>query len=344
MLYLILFYMFFTYPILKKIKNKKIIIFLEIFPMFLILAFQNAIGTDYYNYIKIFNGEKIFNYSRGPIFKIIILFLKNIFNQERTMFITIAGIQSFLYYKIINFLYKKKMIKNIFLFIFLSICSTKFYFMLFNGLRSSIASLFVILSVLMLLENKIKKSFFLILFGSGFHPSIIIWNGIFILKKFFYKKNKIKLLIYILSCFILNKLNFIHNLAKFLYETEINFPYRHYLISKHMFPYVNSFGIGVILNMIIFIFSLELIYKNEKNKNKIFIYNIGYLFFGLTLLFANIPIFTRLLEPSNLLRNYIIYQLTEKLLQKKYFYLGVILIIYYILFFIRGSFLLVPAS
>lgn len=343
MIYVIIIYLFFTYPIFRKISNKKIVLLLEILPMFLILAFQNAIGTDFYSYIKIFNGEKSFEYSRGPLFKIIIIYLKHIFNHERAMFIVVAGIQTTLYYSIIKFLYKKGMIKNIPLFIYLSITSTTFYFMLFNGLRSSIASLFIVLSILMLLDNKIKKSFFLILLGSTFHPSVFIWNGIFVVKKFLYKKTRIKLLVFILVCFLLNKLNFIQNMAKLIYETGLEIPYRNYLISSHMFPYVNTFGIGIIVNMIIFLFSLEIIYKKEKNKKRIFIYNIGYLFLGLSLLFANIPIFTRLLEPSNLFKTYIVYNLTEKLLRKQYFYLGVIFIIYYSIYFIRASFLSIPA-
>lgn len=343
MLYLMLFYIFFTYPIFRKILNKKIVLLLEILPMFFILAFQNAIGTDYYSYIRIFNGEIVFNYSKGPLFKIIILCLKDLFNHEKIMFITTAAIQSILYYKILHILYVKKFIKNIPLFIFLSISVTNFYLMLFNGLRSSIASLFVVLSILMLLENKVKKSFILILLGSGFHPSIIIWNGIFVIKKFLYKKIRLKLIIFILLCFLLNKLNFIPNLARMIYETEINVPYKHYLISGHMFPYIKSFGIGVIINMIIFIFSLEFIYKQEKNRKKIFIYNIGYLFLGLNILFANIPIFTRLLEPSNLFRSYIIYKFVEKILNKKNYYVGIFLIIYYILYFIRSTLLMIPA-
>lgn len=344
MLYVILVYLFFTYPIFRKISNKKVVIFLEIFPMFLILAFQNAIGTDYYNYIRIFNGEKIFTYSRGPIFKLIIIYLKSIFDNERLMFITTAAIQMILFYKILYILYVRKFIKNIPLFIFLSITVSSFYFEMFNILRNTIASLFIVLSILALLENKNKKSLYLNLLGSGFHPSVIIWNGIFIFKRLFYKKHRIKLIIFILICFILNRLNFIQNLAKILYETEMKIPYKHYLISKHMFPYTKSFGIATIINIIIFIFSLDIVYKREKNKNKIFIYNLGYLFFGLQLFFANVPIFSRLLGPSNLLKTFIIYKLVEKLLNKKYLYLGIVLIFYYILYFIRGSFLIVPAT
>ncbi|WP_419180976.1 EpsG family protein [Fusobacterium perfoetens] len=88
-------------------------VFLEIFPIFLILAFQNGIGTDYYSYIEIFNQKINFNYSRGPLFKILILHLKKFFDNERVMFITVAMIQIILYYKILNIFYKKFFIKNI---------------------------------------------------------------------------------------------------------------------------------------------------------------------------------------------------------------------------------------
>lgn len=344
MLYFMLIYVISTYPFIRKIQNKKMVIFLELFPMFLVLAFQQAIGTDYYAYIRIFNQEIIFNYSRGPLFKILVLFLKNIFNNERSLFITVAIIQMILFYKIINILYEKKFIKDIPLFIFLAITTSNFYLMMFNGLRSSIASLFIALSILILLENKFLKSFLLIMLGCSFHPSVFIWNGIFCIKNILYKKSKIKnWIIFILLCFILNKLNFIRNLAGIIYESGLEIPYRHYLISYHMFPYVKTFGIATIINMVIFIYSLYIVYKNETDKEKIFIYNIGYFFFGLLLLFAGIPVFSRILEPSNLFRNYIIYNLIERLLEKRIFWGVILFVIYYILVFIRSSFLLVPA-
>lgn len=343
MLYFMLIYVISTYPFIRKIQNKKMVIFLELFPMFLILAFQQAIGTDYYNYIRIFNQEVIFSYSRGPLFKILVLFLKNIFNNERSLFITIAAIQMILFYKIIDILYEKKFIKDISLFVFLSISVTGFYFRLFNTLRSSIACLFIVISLLYLLENNLKKSFLLMILGSGFHPSVFIWNIIFLMKNMLYKKLKInRIMTFILISFSLNKLNFIPNLAKIVYESEINIPYRSYLISKHMFPYIKSYGVGTIINIIIFIYSLYIVYKNEINKEKIFLYNIGYLFFSLGILFSNIPIFSRLLEGGNLFISYIIYNLIEKLLEKRISWGVILFIIYYVLVFIRSSFLLVP--
>lgn len=345
MLYFMLIYVISTYPFIRKIQNKKMIIFLELFPMFLILAFQQAIGTDYYAYIRIFNQETIFNYSKGPLFKILVLFLKNIFNNERSLFITIATIQMILFYKIINILSEKKLIKDIPLFVFLSISVTGFYFRLFNTLRSSVACLFIVISLLYLLENNFKKSFLLMILGSSFHPSVFIWNIIFLMKNMLYKKLKInRITTFILICFLLNKLNFIPHLAKIIYKSEINIPYRSYLISEHMFPYIKSYGVGIIINIIIFIYSLYIVYKNEINKEKIFLYNIGYLFFSLGILFSNIPIFSRLLEGGNLFISYIIYNLIEKLLEKRIFWGVILFIIYYILVFIRSSFLLVSPS
>lgn len=260
------------------------------------------------------------------------------------MFVSVAAIQMFVYYKIINVLYFRKYIDNIPLFIYLSLVTSNFYLSMFNALRSSIASLFIFLSILILLENKKLKSFLLILAGACFHPSVIIWTPIIFIRKIFYKKMKLRFLIFIILCFVLNHLNFIPNTAKFIYDTGIDIPYRNYLISYHMFPYTKTLGIATIINMLIFIFSLFAIYEKEYDKNKIYIYNLGYISFSLLLLFANIPIFTRLLEPSVLFRNYIIYKLIKKTCRKKYLYLGIFFILYFFMTFVRMSLGQIAAS
>lgn len=84
-------YILLIYPFLNKfIRKKEILLLFAIIPLFIVLGFQVGIGEDYYSYIKIFHGEKIFSYSRGPLFKLIINYLKIIFNKERSMFIVIA--------------------------------------------------------------------------------------------------------------------------------------------------------------------------------------------------------------------------------------------------------------
>ena len=330
-------YILLIYPFLNKfIRKKEILLLFAIIPLFIVLGFQVGIGEDYYSYIKIFHGEKIFSYSRGPLFKLIINYLKIIFNKERSMFIVIALIQSFLYYQIVYKLYKNKLIENISIFILLTIVCTYFYLMMFNGLRSSLGALFIVLSVLFLLENKFIKNFATILLGSLFHPSVIIWIGIFCLKKYLYRKKSIFFFVtYFLSNYILNKLQVIRKTAKIIYDLQIDIPYRWYLVSEHMFPYVKKYGIAITINMFLFLFSLYF-YNKEKNKRKIFLYNIGYLFFGLRLLFANIPIFSRLLTPSELFQTYVIYKLIEKTLNKKWLYTGALVILFYILSFIIG--------
>lgn len=340
LMFLVAGYLVFIYPFFKKIKNKKILIILAIIPIFLSLAFQIGIGTDYYNYVKIFYNKMFFSYSRGPIFKIIVIYLRNMFNSERVMFLFIAFIQAFLYYKIILKFYKTKLINNIIIFIIITMLSNGMYVQMFNILRNSIASLFVNLAVFYLLNNNVKKNFLLIILGSGFHPSVFIWNILFFIKNYFYKKQKsIRIIVFIIGCFILNKLNFIRNIARLIYFSEIPFPYRHFLLSAHMFPYQKTYGTTAIVLIIFCILALRF-YLKEENRNIIFIYNLGYFSFGLKFLFEGIPIFNRLLGPFLLFQSYILYKLTEKTLNKRYFYFGLIVILFSLLFFIRASLLM----
>lgn len=276
-MYYTIIYLLLSYPFFKNLKNKQLLIFLQVFPIFLSLAFQDAIGTDYYNYIRIFNGEHPFYYTDGALFKFIVELLKNIFNHERSMFVCIAGVQSLLYYKIILRMYNLEIVEDISLFIIVSILTVSLYANMFNILRNSVASLCFNLGVLFLLENKTFKYIELMIIGLGFHPSIILWNFIIILKSNLSKSYNYAVVgFYIILCFILNKIQVINRLALFIYNLDVNFKYKAYLVSKHMFPYVQSFGIGIILNLVCVIVSL-IFYKDEKNKNKIFIFNLGYL-------------------------------------------------------------------
>lgn len=323
-------------------KNSKKGLIVTLIPLFLILCFQIAIGTDYYSYIRIFHHEVIFKYSRGPMFKILIDFLKSTTNNERTMFLMTSSIQILLFYKIIKKLQEEKIIEKTMLFILVMIISTSFYLQCFNILRNSIASLFVELAILYLLEKRRKKSFFLILLGTTFHPSVVIWGIILLMKKFLLKKREIlSIFLLFITLFILNKIKFIPNLAQYIYDSGLNIPYRHYLISKHMFPYSKHYGIGTIINIILYTFSLKF-YKKETNKNKIFMYNLGYIFYMFSLLFANIPIFTRMLGPKGIFIGYLNYILLKNTLSKRYCYLGIFILIYYILCYLRSVQLILP--
>lgn len=338
MLYLIPLYFcimfFFNY------KNK--IKFFYMFPFFISLAFQNAIGTDYYNYIRIFHNDIIFKYSRGPLFKVLVNILNKITTNERILFIFVAIIQTFLLYKIILKLYRLKVIKNTFLFILVLIIGSNIYLQMFNILRNSIASLLINLAIIKILEKKTKGSFILILLGSSIHPSVILWNFIYFFEKYLFIKFRRAIIItFILSCYILNKVQFIPYIAKYIYNLNINFTYKFYLISSHMLAYNKTYGIATIISMLYFIFSLRFYYK-EKHEKKIYFYNLGYFFFGLRLFFINIPIFNRLLGPTELFQAYIIYTIVVKTLNKKYYYLGGLIIIYYIIYYIRNSLLIIP--
>lgn len=335
-LYLILFLTFFNSKKVEKIMK------IVLFPIFLLLGFQIAIGTDFYSYIRIFNGEEIIKYSRGPVFKVLIDFLKKNIGNERSMFLVIGFIQVVLLYKIVMKLYEQKIVTNIALYISVFIISTSMYLSCFNILRNSIASLFVELGVLYILSNKKKTSFILILLGVGFHPSVIIWQMLLPLRKFILKKRKnIIIFLLLIGAFILNKIGFIPNLARYIYNLNIDIPYRKYLISKHMFPYTEHFGIGTIITIGLYIFSLAF-YKKEKDEKKIFMFNLGYIFYILSVLFSDIPIFERMLGPKDIGIAYLNYTLLNETLTRKYYYVGVLILLYYVLSFFMAMHYMLP--
>lgn len=340
LLYILLVYLIFSYNFYN-LKNEKVKILLGIIPMGILLATQVNIGTDYYNYIEIYVGKTYLPYSRGVIFRYLLDILIIFFQSPRALFVSSAIIQSVLMYKILVKLETIEKIDNIILFIYLLVTTSSWYLMMFNGLRNSIASLFIVFSILLLLENKIFKSFFAFILGIGFHPSVVICFVIYPLKNILLKKKNIKIMIFIfIGCYFLNNLQVIQRLAKFIYDLNIDFPYRDYLISKHMFPYNKTYGIATVIQLFFYLISL-VFYKNEEKKHSIFLYNLGYLTFSIGLLFNNIPIFMRTVTSFTFFGTYVVYKLMMRTFNKNYIYMGLYIFLFYILFFIRTIFLTV---
>ena len=342
LVYINLIYYLAFYLFLSKIKKKYILIILGLFPLFMALAFQNAIGTDYYSYIAIFHKKVPFRSEKGVLFKLIVDFLKIAINHERSLFVVTAFIQMFLFYKIILKMYIMNLIKNIPLFIFITISWSQFYIQMFNILRNSIAGLFINLGILFLLENKKVKTAFIIFIGSLFHPSVIIWEFLIFIKNLFIKKiNVLFFIIYWSFCIFLENIDFIRKICQILYESNLSFRYKGYLVSKDMFLREKTLGITILALFIIFIFSF-FYYIKEKNKNKLFFYNMGYLSFGLSILFKNIPILSRILYPFFIYQTYIVYIVLLKLINKKYFYIGFLLIFFGVIYYLRGIYYIMP--
>ncbi|ATV57515.1 EpsG family protein [Fusobacterium pseudoperiodonticum] len=314
---------------LVKLKNKKLLLLCVIVPMFLSLATQVNIGTDYFAYVHSFLYPDINEYEIG--YYLLNVILRRLTSNPRILFIVVSLIQTVLLYKIIKILYIKKIIENIPLFIF-CICTNTLYVLMFNGIRSSIAVLFFTYALLLYyLLNSKKKAILMIIIGALFHKSIIVAIIIIIfLKKILNRTyKKIVLVLFAIIATILNAMGLIPKLALFLFNNlPENFPYKYYLISEHMQSYNRGFGIATYIFIIIYIFS---IYFYKKSKDTIFLYNIGILCIILTLFFNDIPIFKRFIDYFCIMESLLRYRLLKGTLKKSYMYISVFLFILYLL-------------
>lgn len=313
-----------------KIQNKRILLIIIIIPMFLSLATQVNIGTDYYAYVYSFlYPDAIKYYEIG--YSILNKLLGEISNNPRILFVTVSLIQMTLMYNIVRILYVKNLVKNISMF-FLCLCITgSFYMLMFNVLRNSIAILFFNLGILLILSYKKKLGLLLIVIGVTFHKSLIVIIFLmFIFKKLYFKVYSKKVLIFLaIMTTFLNIIEIIPKLSILAYNILPEYiPYRHYLISEHMQPYLKGNGINTYFFIFFYIFS---IFFYKKEKKTIFYYNIGIISIIMRLFFSNIPIFYRFLDYFAIFETLVLYTMIKEMLKKKWGYLGIFVLLFYMI-------------
>lgn len=263
---------------LDLIKKNRKYIFIVLMTLFILLAFQKGVGTDYYSYIDIYNGKKEFFYHRGIGVMIIIQTLRYLKFSYQSFFIIISLIQILLLYTVIKRL--KKIVGIEFrekIFLFFLITTTNFYLSMFNTLRQSVANMFCILAIIYFFYNRKGRGLILIFLGMLFHPIVLIYSILLgLIKKL--KVSRYKTIISgIVIGMIVQETNLIIKFAHFIYLSKLEFYYKFYLVSEHMRPYIRTFGIGKIINLLIILLSLK-IYRNEKNYKQIFLLNLGYFY------------------------------------------------------------------
>lgn len=327
--YIFLFYILIVYFFLKRKKINYIILYL--FPMFITLGTQVGIGTDYESYIFLLKFPEKFKNSKGIGFRYLLEFL-NKFNNERIFFLVIAFFQMFFLFLILRKIYELKIIKNVYLYFIILIISTPIYFQMFNSLRTSITSLIFILAILK--KKKINYIIILIL-GNLIHPSILLYLPLIFLKNKLDKMIKKQVLIlYLVSCFIGARIKVIYIIVNYIYNLNFDFKYKSYLVSSHMYPYTKKYGLGMTIQLCFFLFFIIYFYKKRED---IYLINLGIISFGLKILFSQTPILARILEYFNVLLALVVYELIVNTTNKRHFFLGSFIIIFYIMSFFRGS-------
>ena len=153
------------------------VIFLTIFFFLWFLpAMQYGVGTDYFNYIEIFNNSQSLDYyliKHEYSFYYLVTLLKYFNTEPQSLFYSIGLIQTALFINFIRITFPDKSytsIAVIFIFFFLV---TNIFNNQLNVLRAYVAVLFFINSMIYKINNKYSLSLLFFLLGITWHKSII---------------------------------------------------------------------------------------------------------------------------------------------------------------------------
>lgn len=205
-------------------------------PMFIILygalpSLQYNVGTDYFNYVSIYDGNvnhKIFYHKGEFIFYYIYDFIIAQHLGTQSIFILVGLMQSFIFYLILFRL--KKQTFSILLVSFLFLVMTGIYQNQMNGLRNYTAVLLFILAFIFRAQNKMFGAISCSIFGIFTHSTFIPMLAVIALpRKFWVYLGEKVLIVYILSF-----LFWVSPLPILLLEYSIKYlmpHYSHYLVN-----------------------------------------------------------------------------------------------------------------
>lgn len=313
MIYLInAIYSILYFYLIKKYKRINFIIFFPIFFIWLIiLGFQYGVGTDYFNYLRIYkntNNIQFLYFSQKEYIFYYFLKLLNFFSKNgQLLFISVSFLENIIFYiflkKLVDF--KLIKIKEIYVFIFIFLCFGTSFYNQMNTLRQYFNIYLFSLAVIYLLFNKKIKYALLILIGSYIHKSILYLLPI-IGVKFFIKKFKISYLYFLLifsCCFICFPVEDI-----FIYIVKYIPRYNDYIESRFFSKIHFQAQITKIIFIPFYFEAIKLI-KKEKNENIIMLLKIGLLSFMIRIISLKNIMITRMSEYFIILSIFPIYYL-----------------------------------
>lgn len=330
-------YIFFIYPILffKGVeKNKSLALLFLLTPILITMASQVNIGTDYPSYIALYTGDIEFKITNSVFFYYLFYVLNLITDDPRLFFVVVSVLQFILFWSVFSSFMEVFSRKEFFIVFMLAFfCLT--FLSGFNILRSHVASLVLIYSFINhALYRKWGKYILFVLIGALFHPTVLI----FILFPFlvFIFDRKIPFGIFsliILFFFFLGQINFVGELAKWLYNTlPPNVPYKFYLVSEHMNSYIGGMKLGMFVNLIICLLASFLLTKESNNKLTLYC-NLGIMVYLFGMLFYSSPILNRLLYYLLFFQAFVLTYLILKLINVRAIFLGIFPMAYAIIYF-----------
>lgn len=285
------FFIWFSDKTRNKIE-KFILYFISFFIIFIPSAIRYDIGTDYLNYVDIYNNIQNYTWIEPGFY-----FLNIALNELGLSSNGAIAVFSFIFTLISFSCYPKK---NAWLVHLCLICIL--WFFSFNGIRQSIAIAISILAVSKFIQKKYYSFFLLILIGSTFHLSIYIIL-ITCLISLIPINDKIKnyplpilfILIILISGLYLEFI--FKNIEEILIILSLN-KYAGYFSSEtHFIPQESGTGLGATIKIAFSIYVILNTKKILQYNNNLWIISILNLFYAVSIVLAsNIIIFGRMTD------------------------------------------------
>lgn len=223
--------------------------------LFLPAALRYGIGTDYFNYISIYN-EVNRNVKTNQEYVWILI---NKFIIENNLGIqAIFVISSFLSYFFVFILDKKSLwliVPTYFIF---------YYTFSYNCIRNAISIGFVICCLNLLINKRVRTSFIYLLIACTFHSSAFIYVPIYFLIFLFPTNKKMIFFFGIIIYFLFSYIDFL----KIFFNSSLflKSKYSVYYSVEHNLQVKQNIGIGILLRNI-FLFLVYGLCKQDKEKN-----------------------------------------------------------------------------
>ena len=275
-------------------------LFIALMPYFLVAALQYGVGTDYFNYIEIYNtGVDLerFALANEYVFYYIFIFLQEYNIDHQWIFIFSSLINTSLFYFILVSL--KRMNFNILIVFLLFMLVTGIYQNQLNGLRNYAAILSFVLCFCLLVEKKYLAFIIVFIFGFFCHLSFTITIPIYILVylKVSFKKRLIEVFWFSIPFYFLILPTFIDVIVQYIFPKYV------YLLNGEVSE-AKSFA-SLVPKLVLFPFYLYAVYLYSKDYNKFVGHKNDIMHYGMNMfvvtyfMFLILPsfgIFTRVLQ------------------------------------------------
>jgi hypothetical protein len=299
----------------------------------LICGGQYDVGTDYFSYLEIFNGETSTIYRHGEyLFHYIVVFCNYIGLKGQSLFFVFYGIGFLFLFSVL----KRLEIRYIFIYIILYITMSNLFNNQLNILRQSMAIYIGTYGTILYLENKKIHSIIVVFFASLMHTSALIFLVIHFVFSFYTTQKTIYFLMLMLSFIIgfLFKIEWVDLLL------NVDFLPPHYLYHIQSGRIEYSL-ISRLLTKYIFIpfYLLSIIQcvgKNSLTKIETHLFFIGFLSFCLRLIMVNLLLLSRISDSFLLLSIFPIYFYFRETLKKRYYAIfSICILILFTMYFLK---------